>query len=190
MNNTVLVLLGSLMVISSCKYETDGFPDDLLSWIPYEIGDTLSYISEDDTIEFIVDDFFKTGYDSFRGIAMDVEWFFEGYYVTNTLPLGYQIKEKYASDENYDLNSMRIWLSPNDLFYFNEFNNTSINDSIRVHRISDTTIYSRNYIDVFLLEKVFMKSEENIEWLLKSSEDGIIQFYDKKTKRKWTLNNE
>nr|WP_321412046.1 hypothetical protein [uncultured Carboxylicivirga sp.] len=194
----IILFITVLVGFNSClKYEFDGFPDELLCWIPYNIGDSLLYTNDVDTIVFEVQDFFKTGYDSFRGLAMDVEWDYEGYYITNELENGYLISEKYSEDGSSNEDIFSIKLSDNDIFTFSFWEDyytsenyySSVSDSINISYVSDTVIGNMNYYEVYKLNKTSMKNSERIKWIIKAKDKGIIQFFDNKTKEEWRLIN-
>ena len=188
----IILFITVLVGFNSClKYEFDGFPDELLCWIPYNIGDSLLYTNDVDTIVFEVEDFFKTGYDSFRGLAMDIEWHYEGYYTTNELENGYVISEKYSEDGSSKTDIFSIKLSDNDIFTFSfwEDHYSSTSDSISISYVSDTLIGNMNYYEVYKLSKTSMKDSERIKWIIKTKDKGIIQFFDNKTNEEWRLIN-
>src|SRR3989339_150904 len=168
----------------SCKYECWGFPNEDLSWIPYEIGDTISYHSENESMDFVVDDFFKTAPDSYRGFAMDYECYYEGYYSTMTNEQNYKLKESFSTNHN---DGMKVVLTENDLFYFQLWKEKTSTDTLEVVYHTDTIIESVKYSDVFVVNKKILKSGQRISWIIKAKDKGIIQFYDREIDKIWTI---
>lgn len=187
----ILFFITAFMIMSSCEYEFDGFPDDLLCWIPYDIGDSLLYTDETDTIVFEVEDFYKTGSDSFRGLAMDVEWYFEGYYLTKELENGYLIEEKYDNDGDSKADIFSVNISNYDVFTFSFWGDyySSNSSSISIEYFEDTIIANKKYYEVYRISKTSLKFSERINWIIKAKDKGVVQFFDSKTNKKWQLIN-
>jgi hypothetical protein len=170
----------------SCKYHCPGYPDSELLWIPYNIGDTLIYRDELDTIIMPVIDHFLSPPSSFRGIAMDIECSYNGFYQTSKVDIGYQIREEFKNEYDW---GMYIKITQNDSFHIDAYNKRSFSNTVKVKYIPDTIINSVNYSEVLLVSKDTLKSSPRIAWFLRSNEKGIIEFYDYRLKRKWRLIN-
>jgi len=187
MRQVILIISGFLILISlnSCKYTCPGFPDEELKWIPYKLNDTLRYSDSKDTIYLVVNEFYKSGPTSFRGLAMDYWCDFNGHYYTSKSSLyDYQIKDSFSS-----LNDSRIQITQQgDVFEFPHYSNYS-NDSIKVIYFADSIIKNTDFKEIFVLQKDTIKQNPRISRVIKSSDKGIIEFYDYKYKRKWNLIN-
>lgn len=183
-----LVIFGFLIagLMCSCKYKCPGFPDEELHWIPYNVNDTLRYSDSKDTIYLVVKDFYKSGPSSFRGLTMDYWCDFNGYYYTSTSSkYDYQIKDTYSS-----LNDSKIQITiQGDIFDFHHYSKYT-RDSITVTCVADSFINNIEYKDLYILQKDTIKNNPRITRVIKSSEKGVIEFYDSKYKLKWNLINE
>ena len=173
-----------IITINSCKYECDGFPNHELAWIPYEIGEKIKYTNGLDTIEFEVVDYAKTEPDYFRGLVMDYECSYEGYYSTDESK-NYYIKEKL--NNGWKDSGMKVWLSDNDLFHFYMLGQNETSDSLTIEFMTDLNIEGIMYNDVYKVTKNKPIDLNRILWIIKARDKGIVQFYDKKLEEKWTL---
>ena len=185
MNRLTLIVLGILLTsLYSCKYDCPGFSDKDLHWVPYNLSDTLKYVNNNDTIEFVVINFYKNPPTSFYGLAMDIAYNESAYYSTNKIPLyGYKLEEKYELKNTINMN---INVTDNDIFVFNPYSFLD-NDSIKISFHSDTLINNVNYSQVYVIKKDTMTLNPRISEVIKSVNKGIIQFYDFSTKKKWNL---
>jgi hypothetical protein len=188
---TTIILFLLWLYFSSCKYECPGFNDSDLCWIPYNVGDQLSYIHNEDTIKFQVVDFYKTMPSSFTGLAMDYACDYEGYYETNRVSLDYYIKEHFSYIiANFGTwgDGMKIQITANDIFIFNVlwYNEYKI-DSLSVSYNPNMVIANHEYHDVYTLSKIKMTEPQRISWVIKAKDKGIVQFYDRKSDKLWTL---
>ena len=169
--------------MNSCRYYCQGFPDEELRWIPYKVNDTLRYSDSKDTIYLVVNEFYKSGPSSFRGLAMDYWCDFNGYYYTTISSLyDYQIKDIYST-----LNNSQIQITDQggifDIPYYSNFTN----DSIKLIYVADSLIKSTEYKEIYVLQKDTIKRKPRISRVIKSGDKGILEFYDYKYKRKWNL---
>jgi hypothetical protein len=186
------LILGGLLIIivmSSCfKYECDGFPAAEITWIPYTVGDTLRYCNNLDTLSFKVIDHYLTEPSYFRGLVMDYECDYTGYYETERVDLGYKIRESLS--DHYKYGGLKISFTNSDFFRFNIWKKDSYNDSVTVKYLQDTLLNGITYYDVFFVSKDTINQTPKIAWLLKAKDKGILGFYDFETKTKWTrINN-
>jgi len=195
--NTCISIGLLILVFQSCKYKNPGFPKDALCWIPYYVGDKLHYSDGEEIIELEVIDFYATEPSHFYGLVMDIEWETDGYYVTNQF-LNYSIKERYCYGCIKDRSKpgMQIRITQDDVFEFDikkilaDKYQTLITDSIEAYFFSDMTISNYQYQGVFKITKTKMKNNQTIEWIIKAKDKGIVQFYDRKKDKIWTLINE
>jgi len=174
-----------ILTVYSCReLKCDGFPDSELKWIPYKINDTIKYSNNNDTIEFIVEQFYKSEPISERGGFFDWEIFcyIEAYYYTSKAKNDYQIKENCDNG-----NSMRIEITENDFFYFELYSRESFLDTIKLEYFEDTLINSKSYKEVFLITKDTIHYSPKIAWIIKASDKGIVEFYDFELKKTWNL---
>jgi hypothetical protein len=56
-----------------------------------------------------------------------------------------------------------------------------------LHFYPDTVIANKSYQNVFKVSKTNLKDNEKILWIIKARDIGIVQFYDEKTNKTWTL---
>lgn len=183
----IITVMLSIFGLQSCKYESEGFPDRELSLIPYNIGDSLHYFNGEDTIGLKVVDFYKTPPSSWHGLAMDVVYDdeYEGYYVTSKTTSGYFIREHLRNIDQY---SIDIQITDNDIFKFVPVHDyPQERDSLNVIFCKDTIIESRTYYDVYKVSKTKMTDSQKISWIIKAKDKGIVQFYDRYSKKVWTL---
>jgi len=174
-----------IVLISSCKYTCPGFPDEDLKWIPYNINDTLRYSDSKDTVYFIVNDFQKSEPSSFRGFAMDVECDFEGhYYTTKSSLYDYEIKDIYSTNNRTKIKIQITETGGEFVFpYYEDYSN----DSIKIRHVADSLINGIDHKDIYVIQKDTIKITPRISRVIKSSEKGVIEFFDFKDKRKWNL---
>ncbi len=186
MKNTVIIFLGIIFLPGlSCKYHCDGFPDYDLKWIPYQIDSEISYYNLSDTFKLSIIDFYKSEPSSFRGLAMDIECGYNGYYQTTTSDRGYSIREE-LKETGY-LGGMYSQITENDKFVFNIWSKVSYSDSIKVKFFADTIINQIQYQEVFLISKDTLSKSPRIAWIIKAKDKGIVEFYNFKTKQRWSL---
>ena len=174
-----------MVLIGSCKYHCSGFPDEDLKWIPYNINDTLRYSDSRDTIILVVTDFYTSEPSSFRGLVMDYWCDYNGYYYTSKSSMyDYMIKDCYSS-----LNNNKIQITEQgDIFEFPYYQDYT-SDSIKITYKSNILINETVYKDAYIISKDTIKQNPRISRVIKSSDSGVIEFYDHKFKRKWNLIN-
>jgi hypothetical protein len=185
MNKTIFVIFVLLSAVSiSCEYSCPGYPESELGWIPFKLNDTLKYINQDEIISFIVNDKYVTEYSTFRGLYMDVFCDYTGYYLTSETNYNYKLREENSSRFRA---GMKIQITENDKFEFDNFNMASFSDSIKVSTKRDTLIRDCFYSEVYLLSKDTFQNKPRISYLIKTRKQGVIEFYDFSLKKKWNL---
>jgi len=179
-------------LLQACVYKCPGFSDDNIGWIPYTEGNSLHYTDGENVMEFEVIDFYKNPPSSFRGLTMDYWCGEEGYYRTNKVSF-YYINERYS----YGMGNgygMKVQITDDDVFLFDIWSAnanieelTTKTDSMEIRFRSDTIIGNQKYNNVFKISKTKMKDSERISWIIKAKDKGIVQFYDRKSEKTWTL---
>lgn len=177
----LLLIFALIIGLQSCKYDCPGFPDSESIWIPHQEGDVLKYFSDSDTIEYEVIENFKSGPSDFRGLVMDYDCDYEGYYLTNSNNDGLKIKERITA-----FKGMEVELSDNDKFEFSLYFGDFETDDFKTKYYADTIINATNYQNVFRVNKKNTISEYRIDWIIKAENKGVIQYHDKTTDRTWT----
>jgi hypothetical protein len=178
-------IVGLLSILHlSCNYDCPGYPESELLWIPYDLNDTLIYTNQDDTILFVVIDKFITEPSTFKGIAMDYECMYEGYYLTTKTNLNYQLREE---NSNGFGGGMKMQITDSDIFGFNIWDKSSFSDSIKVVQKQDTLINHSEYKEVYILSKDTLNLNPRISYIIKTPNQGIVEFYDYHLKKKWSL---
>ena len=189
------IVIGTFAIfyMQSCKYNCPAFRDENLCWIPYNKGDFLHYTDGENDIIFEIIDYYKTEPSSSMGVWMDVWCEEEGYYLTNQ-ESNYFIHEFYSLCCRHDKNEMEVKITDKDIFSFTvsplSFYNvkqTIRTDLMEITFYPDTTIGNHQCTKTFLISKTKMNDSERISWIIKAKDKGIVQFFDKKSGKKWTL---
>jgi hypothetical protein len=195
--NTVFKIYGIFILcgyFQACGYTCPGFDDKDLCWIPHNVGDKLRYTDGENILEFEVTDFYKTEETHSNQLAMDYVCDYEGYYSTNIVN-SYRIKEHLSYQvANFGSwgNGMMVQFSDNDMFVFDvwtdlwEPTNMNIGNN-ETWFYPDTTIENQSFRNVFKVIKHNLKDNEKISWMIKVKDIGIVQFYDDKLNKTWTL---
>jgi len=111
-NVIIFVLL--ILTFDSCTYHCPAFDENILKWLPYQIGDTLKYSNKSDTLKFIVNNNHKDGRISSKSVIplMDVRCTSTAFFRTtiqNELCISeYCIEQKYLSIRFNEKDSLAI----------------------------------------------------------------------------------
>ena len=175
------VLALVLFVFSSCKYTCEEFPESELKWIPYQVGDGILYSDGLDTISFEVTNAYFNKEISERGLFTDIVCPIEAFYETDEVQ-EYKIREHYGVDFR---GAFEARFSDRETFYF-FLNRMSLeNDSIVTNYAIDTLINNVVYSEVYFVQKKDISSGTRASWIIKSANEGIVQFYDNEQDKTW-----
>jgi hypothetical protein len=173
------LFLAFITLFFSCKYTCDGFPEGELKWIPFKLGDTLTYVSSVDTLQFEITDLDISKSSRSYGLSMDFECYNHASYSTNTLN-GIMIREFiWFSDE------FMVEFSEDDLFEYPGLKEMPQNMKVTVDVLNDTIINGYKYSRAYKYTKEMKSEDESIQWVIKAEDHGIISFYDSKKDITW-----
>lgn len=183
--STLIFLLLAIFFINSCRnIECPCFDKSQLTWMPYEVGDRLIYVNQqNDSLIFTV----------------------------KSKHLSETYKEKKRFEDDCISNAVfHLSDTERSQYYFNIDNNeagTSITCKISL-QISDNvfssgiassyiegkldtmTINGKFYNEVLVIERDTVTYSENIWKIIIANNYGIIRFFDRKTGYVWTLSVE
>ena len=182
----LLICIFILIVLSSCRYHCPDFPESELKYIPYKLNDTLRYSSNNDTIELIVSDYYKTDKHTVKANLpiMDLECEERANYITNkNQKIGCYIKESYDSQDLFN-----VEFDTYDVFNFSLYDDTiHMNGIIKKEFKENQKINGKIYYNCITLEKKF---QENLIWkIVKVDSFGIVEFYHRDYQEPWTIIN-
>jgi hypothetical protein len=183
--NLILLVLTAL-IANSCRLPCDGFPNEYLKWIPFAIGDTISYTDNIDTIEFVVVDFFKTEKTNERTVMpiMDIECNDQAYYETGiNKNTGFKLKETVFSDHF----SFEIELQPGIQLSFNKDSKYQLDENVVSTYFMEKEIDGIIYNDILVVDIHLINNNGSISKFILASGYGILEFYDSKTEKTWRL---
>ncbi len=172
------------LIITGCKYNCPGFDEKLLSWMPYEENDTITYISQqNDTITFQINK----------------------YSVSNSYETTRKNRDYCASDASFytidnegKVCGVGTWISMDN-------NKTNINVSVNINNnkgeidktvknitdaVETLSINGKQYDEVLIFEQDTIKQDDEIWKIILANNYGIIQFYDRVTGYIWTLQHD
>ncbi|NOQ25083.1 MAG: hypothetical protein GQ564_06940 [Bacteroidales bacterium] len=185
----LVFLLVIICLIESCvKYSCDGFPNEELKWIPFQIGDSIYYSNEIDTISFLVVDFHKSdSWSDWQQLVMDYWCPTEAYYVTNNNDrLNFSIKQIRRDECINCKNDIEIYFTGLDTISFNDYSrNYDWDSTIYVKYIENMTINQKQMTDVYFLTKKKNISGEYIDSVLIAPDYGILKFYESRENSSW-----
>jgi hypothetical protein len=171
------VILNMIAIgLIGCKYKCHGYDLNDKSVISFRLDDNVVYVSNNnDTLKFVVDDFYADGPFSFRGLYMDVECRPECYYKMTSLS-NPQMTIKEAQTWNLEISFCE------DQPYKNVIH--GVNEDFRYEDLGNFPIDTITYYGVV---KVYdLSGQRRIDSFMKAIEHGIIEFHDKQTDLTWT----
>jgi len=173
MKNAFYIII-LITIFASCTYHCPGYDISQKQMIPFRLCDSVVYVSNlNDTLLFVVDDFYAEGPSSFRsGPVMDVDCRPECYYKMASISnLPMIIKET-------DTWSMEICFGEGGTYkqvvfhlpsgYISSLGYESFVDSDYIIRVND------------------LSGNRRINSFVKAPFRGIIEFHDKQTGLTWT----
>jgi hypothetical protein len=187
---TLILINFIAIIINSCRFPCDGFPNEDLKWLPYKFGDTIKYTNNIDTIGFEVVDFFQSERSDEKGyvVFMDVECGENAYYETETnLLTGYRIRES-ALLTNPKID---IEVQPGKSIAFYRDTEYKFDKNVSAVYYSEKVINDNLYKEVYEIA-INIDSEEDygsISRIIIIADFGIFEFYDSNTGETWKLIN-
>lgn len=175
----------SLLTLYSCvKEDCEGFPEENLIHIPYQIDDTLVFENGSDTITFtIVEAGFTEPYTistSFPATNNDECEYYAFFKTSKENTYGYLIEDGY-----HDFH--RVTFTVNDHIDVYEMSNS--NSFSNEQDLGSVTINDFQYENVYLMEKDADTHGAKIIKVLKAGNQGIIQFVDHSNGLTWNRVN-
>ena len=167
------------LLTSACKNTCEGFPEDELKWIPFEVNKNIKYSYNESTLDFTVKDVFYSKKSKFSGEPFPEACTPTAWYQTDTSD-SISIYEKVEMISAYPY--MTTSFSSNSVFYY-ELRDGYYFNSISVRYIGDTTLNGTVFNEVFEVSK---DSQNEINWLIKTEDIGIISFGVKESNKIWT----
>ena len=169
-----------IIELVSCNYQCPGYDLNDKSEISFRLGDSIIYKSNNnDTLIFVVDDFYAEGPNSWRGLAMDIDCSPKCYYkmtslsnpqMTITETQTWKLNICFCDDKPYD----------NVIFIRNNVTKRDFDYEIIGN-------YQRDTITFYGVTKVNdLSGQRNINNFIKAINHGIIEFYEKQTDLTWT----
>ena len=187
-----------LFLLTSCWRKTDcpSYPEQNLSWIPYQLNRVIKFSDGIDTLEFIINEKYITSSYSTRDDCW-VEAAF-GFEIHNDLDVKIEIHSYYfgeSTDYNYwfilydnSSGSYSLVQGERHEFSFYKKNGKMVPDIIVEYEINGK-IY-KNIVKVELVKF----DHKNVSWeqpdiwrIFVTDSVGLIQFDDRNTNKSWTL---
>ena len=175
-----------ILFLSSCKYHCPEVPDSELIYVPYNLNDTIKYSNNNDTIEFIVIDYYKTKKHTAKtGLPVMDLWCEEqaNYKTGKNSLIDCYIREMYDAYELF-----KVEFNDNDTFNFSLHDTSQFGNGIISQEYdSQKDINGRTYHNCFTLTK---NEQSNLIWkIIKVDSFGIVEFYHQDYAEPWKLIN-
>lgn len=187
--STLIFLLIVIFFINSCKVECPCFDKSLLTWMPYEVGDRLTYVNQqNDTLSFTVKS--KILSEEYKEKKR-----FEDECVSDAV---FDINDDLSTSGyrfviNKDMQNIGIHYEFG-LLIDNNVNNPIYSSGICSSNIEcclDTiTINDKFYNEVIIIERDTINYSDEIWKVIVANNYGIIRFYDRETDYVWSLVDE
>lgn len=187
---TLILIILIPVIINSCRFPCDGFPDEDLKWLPYTLGDRIRYTNDIDTIEFEVVDFYQSERSDEKGyvVFMDIDCGESAFYETETnLLTGYKIKQSaFLTPSIID-----IEVQPDKSIAFYLDSEYESDKNVRATYYAEKMLYGKLYNEVYEIS-INTNAEEDygaISKIILIANFGIFEFYDSITEETWKLIN-
>jgi hypothetical protein len=196
-NFKILYLFLLLLFVFSCSKKTEcpGFPDEYIGYIPYKLGDILSFTNFEDTIHIKIISYDKdegSTFESSCGYSCCASVFkvksnFVQFVNDDFFFIGDNVPSTNSSSFIYDMggNDDFIFGFENEELYFWNYEEPKVIDSLYINK----TLYQY----IFDLE-IDTMPRQSVTWappkiwkMLFVKDVGIIKFYDFETKEEWEL---
>lgn len=177
-----------LFVFIRCKYECPGFDKTLLTWIPYNTGDELTFTNQNsDTIKFTI----------VRKAVSEEEKVKRSCGSECCVSTANIIAES-TYDDNYKKNLLyfEITISYNIgnfmhcKIFLEKYNNNNGMAGIRNFELHIDTMTINGFLfnEVVVLERDTLRFPDDEIWkVIVANNYGIVKFYDRKTGDEWIL---
>ena len=176
-----IVTLNIIVIgLVSCKYQCPGYDLDDKSSISFRLDDSVVYVSnKNDTLIFVVSDFFAEGPNSWRGLAMDIDCSPKCYYKMTAL-----------SNSQMTINETETWKMDISFCDDKPYDNVIFIRSNVVNKDFDYEIIGNYQTDTITFYGVIkvndLSGQRRIDNFMKAVNHGIIDFHDKRTDLIWT----
>jgi hypothetical protein len=183
-----ILIIFVFVLLSSCYKKCPEFNKKYLSWMPYNIGDELIFINQNnDTLSFIINRKYVTDEHKIKRIGKcscgTPHAIAEGtsYEDNNYRNNGLTFEINYANNINEGYMSFEIFLGKynNHLGYCSKRNFESYIDTM--------TINGFFYNEIVVLERDTINFTDEIWKVIVANNYGIVKFYDRETGDEWTL---
>lgn len=186
MRHSYILLSSLFLIIFSCRFPCDGFPDEDLVWLPYRIGDTIEYSDNVDTIKFTINNFFQSERSEERLYfpVMDIDCNEQAYFETNLdNTTGYKFK---VTAYSYPF-SFEIEIQPEVPLSFYKNSKSKIDENVVSTHFDEMDMNGIMYNDIYIVDIDFQNGNGSISSFILASGFGIIEFYDSNTQKTWKL---
>ena len=185
-----------IVLMTGCFGETNcpKFPKSKLNWLPYQLDSKIKFTNDNDTIDFIVNEIFKSDAYSFKNnckCACEANALFKTN-INDKIDLKIEGNSNFYGDRtNYEYKFIKYGgdfysALRSDDFYFN-----IENDKISAEIITDYQINQKIYKHVIKIEFDTI-GDNSLNWLKPeiwrvyiADSIGIIKFDDRKTRNEW-----
>jgi hypothetical protein len=185
---TLIFLLIAVYFINSCKVECPCFDKSLLTWMPYDVGDVLTYVNQqNDTLSFtvkskILSEEYKEKKRFEDECVSDAVFHLSDDFST----IAYS---QYYFTIDYDESGITIKYNIELLISDNVY--CSGLGSSNIECCLDTiTINGEYYNETIIIERDTINYSDEIWKVIVANNYGIIRFYDRETDYVWTLVDE
>jgi len=182
MKKIKLLFIIIFITLQGCKYTCPGYLDIDTKWIPYSKGKEFRYKSLNDSLVFLVNEYYKTPASSDRALAMDFEC-----NETKSFYLASSINKFNIADTCFNGIINVIDFGESNRFKFNLYDKKGMGDSINVKYVEDTVLNNNQYKEVYIVSKDTNQTKGDISEIIKAANCGVVRFYNFKTKRTWDL---
>jgi hypothetical protein len=174
----LFIIIGILQNSCVCTYYCPGYDTSDKSSISFRLNDSITYISNvNDTVSFIVTDFYADGPSEKRSCYPDVQCCDGAYYSTN------KVNGIYIKEENTGCN-YRISFCDDKIFESALWHSHIIDGDMSILQNQDTVVAGINYSQVCVVQD--LSGERRIDKFILLKYYGVLQFHDKQTGLTWT----
>jgi hypothetical protein len=186
MRQSYILVSFLFLIIYSCRFPCDGFPDKDLIWLPYRIGDTIEYSDNIDTIEFTINNFFQSERSEERLYfpVMDIDCNEQAYFETNVdNTTGYKFKiTAYSYPYSFD-----IEIQPEIPLSFYKNSKSKVDENVVATYFVVKDLNGIIFKDIYIVDIDLQNGKGSISSFILAAGYGILEFYDSKTQKTWKL---
>jgi len=189
-----------LFLLTGCFGETNcpAFPENRLSWIPYQPDSIIRYTDETDTVDFTIEETFKSNNYSFRSNCDCLCEANASFRTKTNNDLNFKIEgysNYYGEITNYEFSFIRYGYSGeyytalnSDDFYFGNKNGKMTDDLIAEFQIDNKTYKNVLKIELDTIDDNSLNWRKPSIWRIFIADSiGIIQFNDCTTRKTWRI---